>query len=221
MLLMGCEVSADLMYLRYIGEAGVGKYYSDWIFWIGSYLFWIYAIVFGILACGRNRDAFIRHIVFTLAIYVTFQWSVAPVTACILPYYIGMPLIYVPQIKSHWIEKGIFWTGTIISWLYLCYMDWLYENFSLWIADSIVWGVSAVFFVIFISLDLNDRCPHCGYFALSWKGRSNRYNKALKHFYILSNDGSDRKSKFEEPLGIPKGKEVRCGHCLKCSNGGL
>ena len=146
LLLMGCEASADLTYLRYIGEAGVGKYYSDWIFLIGSYLFWIYAVVFGILACGRNQDAFIRHVVFTLAMYVTFHWSVAPATACILPYYIGMPLMYVPQIKSYWLEKGVFWTGTIVSWLYLCYMDWLYEKFSLWkkIVSSIIKSFSSL-----------------------------------------------------------------------------
>ncbi len=202
-----------------LGASTAAGFFGHWVYLLSDYFFWIYAVLFGLLAYGRKKEALKRHVVITLAIYASFQWTSCPACACIIPYYVGMPLMYIPNFKSKFLDS-FFGGGTVLAWIYLCFMDWQQENFSSWIMQIGVWGVVGFIFAFFLSIDLNERCPHCGHFSLSDIGETDRYQNAAKHFNVLDENGADQ---FNVIDGGLKRKSAfrRCGYCFNKIGNGL
>ena len=216
--LNGCSSPYSQSY-REDGISVTADFFGEWIYIISDYLFWIYAIVFGLLAYGRRKESLKRHVVITFAIYASFQWTSCPACACIIPYYIGLPLMYIPNIKNRYIDK-CFWGGTILVWIYLCFMDWQKEGFVSWIVQIGVWGVVGLLFAFFMTIDLEGRCPYCGHFALSNIGETDRFQNAVSHFKVLDEKGSDQLNAIDGSLKR-KSAFRRCGCCLLKTGNGL
>lgn len=209
--LNGCSSTYSQFY-REDGISVAADFFGEWIYIIPDYLFWIYAVVFGLLAYGRGKEALKHHIVITLAIYASFQWTLCLACACFIPYYIGVPLMYIPNIKNRYIDY-LFWGGTVLVWIYLCFMDWPKERFVSWVFQVGIWGVVGLLFAFFMTIDLEGRCPYCGHFALSNIGETDRFENAVSHFNVLDEKGADQ-------LNVIGGSLKRmsafrhCGCCL-------
>ena len=83
--LNGCSSTYSQFY-REDGISVAADFFGEWIYIIPDYLFWIYAVVFGLLAYGRGKEALKHHIVITLAIYASFLWKSCLGCACFIPY---------------------------------------------------------------------------------------------------------------------------------------
>lgn len=85
----------------------------------------------------------------------------------------------------------------------------------------ICWAVVGYIGCIMFQSDLSERCPYCGRFAVSWKGRSERFNKVLEHFNTLNEDGSDIEGVGDTVFKTIVYKKQRCGHCMRSNDGEL
>lgn len=215
---VSCSTSEECHYSEQ-GVSVAADFFGYWIYFISDYLFWIYAIAFGLLAYGRKKEALKRHIVITVAIYASFQWTSCPACACIIPYYIGLPLMYVPNVNNKYLDK-FFWGGTVLVWLYLSIMNWQREEFTSWIIQIGVWGIVGAIFAFFMSIDLNERCPYCGHFALSNIGETDRFQNVVRHFKVLDASGSDQLNVIDG--GLKRKNAFRhCGCCFNRTGNGL
>lgn len=196
-----------------LAGTGAAAYFGSWMYYVKNYLFWIYAILFGILALTRNDGSIWRHLILTAILYWTFYWDFAPARAFVIPYYIYMPLLYLPFIKNSIINSIIIF-GTIAAMIWIGYNDWLYEGLFSWIIDIAGWGLMAVICLVIAVSETDKRCPHCGHFALSWYGNTPRYLNAVEHFRYLNADGSDNSNMTNGELKSNNAKIMRCGHCM-------
>ena len=213
-LFAGCSTSYELEYLRQINGAGAAEYFGPWVSILKDYLIWPYIVIPFILFLRQGFFTIIGHIGLATMFLVSFQFDYDPMRAFLLPYFVGMTLLFIPSIKKDAIIT-IMVLGTTASLLFLCYKAWAYEGFFSWLVDITVWGFCAyIGFIAFIFMTYR-RCPHCGHFALSKRGRTKRYDDAIEHFRYLDVDGSDIKDLADDGQVIEK--EVRCAHCFEPS----
>ena len=213
-LLVSCSDSNELEYLRQVNGTGAAEYFGPWVSILKDYLFWPYVVIPFILLSRQGTLAFLGHLALAIMFYISFHFDFDPMRAFLLPYFVGMTLLFIPSVKKDFIITIIVF-GTIASLLFLCYKAWIYESFFSWLFDMAVWGVAAyIGFMAFIAIT-NSRCPHCGHFALSKRGRTKRYDDAIEHFRYLDADGSDIKTMVDDGQVIDK--EVRCAHCFQPS----
>ena len=215
-VMSSCTNSTELDYLRMVNGTGAAEYFGSWINFIKDYLFWPYAIVFAILSSRYDSLSRLAHILLSIAFFISFHWDFDPLRAFILPYYIYMPLVYVPYVKNdHLFFLSI--GGTAVVMLFLCYKAWVYEGFFNWLIDMVAWIMCAYGGLIAFMVYMDDRCPKCGHFSLSMRGVTPKYKGAVEHFRKLDAYGSDIK---EVSLGNPEidpkdvGKQC-CPHCME------
>ena len=205
---------------RGMTQLGLERYLGSWVYYFSDYLFWIYAILFGWVAIGRGASAFTRHVVYTVALYFTFRIEFAPACAFAIPYYICPPMLYIPPIKNRYISP-LMTFGIVISMILLGFGLWEYQRFFPWLGYMICWAVVGYIGCIMFRSDLFERCPYCGRFAVSWKGRTARFDKAITLFYNLNDDGSDIAGIGDTAFKTKIYKNQRCGHCMRISNSEL
>jgi hypothetical protein len=205
---------------RGMGQIGLERYLGSWVYFFSNYLFWIYAVLFGWLAVGRGTSAFTRHAFYTVVLYFTFKIELAPASAFAIPYYICTPMLYIPIIRNRLISP-LMTFGTIASMILLGFGLWEYQNFFPWAGYMICWAVVGYIGCLLFHSDLLERCLYCGHFAVSWKGRTNRYEKALMHFNTLKEDGSDIEGIGDTAFNTIIYKKQRCGHCMRINDGEL
>ena len=210
-VVVGCSDSSELEHLRQTNGTGSAEYYGPWVSVFKNYLFWPYAIIFGILFLGRDWLVWGCHFVITIAFFISFHWDLDPLRTLLIPYYICMPMLFIPPIKNDWIFK-ILLVGCLAAFAFLFYKAWCYEGFFTWLFHMVVWGVCGYGGAIVFYMQLEGRCPHCGYYALSWRGRTKRYAEAVNHFRYLNANGSDMDNLVEDEEVNHEKK--RCGHCL-------
>ncbi len=215
LILSSCTNSTELDYLRMTNGSGAAEYFGPWINFFRDYLFWIYAIVFILPTINRGGLSIIEHLFITVAMYITFAWDFAPARAFIIPYYVCMPLLYIPFINNKYISY-LSIGGTAIAMLFLCYKAWLYEGFFYWLIHIAGWGFSAYCCLIAFVMHQEGRCPNCGHFCLTMRGVTPKYKGAVEHFRNLDPEGRDiREVSLGDPQIDPKdiGKEC-CPYCM-------
>lgn len=203
--------------LKQVNGTGAALYFGNWVNLIYEYLFWPYAIIFALLSIGRGKGAFWNHVILTVILYITFNWDFAPARAFIASYYLCTPLLYIPPVRNSLIFIVAI-LGAIISMAILGYKEWLYVGLFEWIFDIACWSIATIITGIIFLSDLRERCPNCGRFALSWRGRTDRFDKAVEHFKYLKPDGSDADDIVKDPEKITL-NHTRCAHCFYLSNG--
>ena len=203
--------------LQQANGKGAALYFGSWVNTIYQYLFIPYAVIFALLAYCRGKGALWHHVSLTIIFFITFNWDFGPGRAFIAPYYLLTPFLYIPVVRNGLISLVAI-LGTIISMAYLGYKDWLYVGLIEWIIDIAGWSFTAIVAGFIFLDDLSARCPSCGRFALSWRGRTPRYEQAIEHFKHLKADGSDIDDMVEDPTTINP-RQTRCGHCMNMSNG--
>lgn len=213
--LYSCENSPELEALQQQNGAGIAEYFGSWVTVFSRYFYWIYAVVFFYFALIiRGVNAFISHVAFTIIFAVTFLWDQAPGRAYVFSYYICMPLLYIPFISNtviRWLHIG----GSFASLLFLAVKAWHYEGVIPWVFDVSIWGVVAILCMILFEFFLDERCPHCGYFAVSPKGMTQRYNNIAAHYSRINSNGIESNSMNGGNINTDGLKEQRCGHCMK------
>lgn len=215
-MLSSCENSPELEVLQQANGTGAAEYFGPWVSFFSRYLFWIYAVVFFFAASIRGINAIVPYFAFTVIFAVTFLWDQAPGRAYIFSYYICTPLLYIPFFSNNtirWLHIG----GSLASLIYIAVKAWHYEGLIPWTFDVVIWGLVALFCMIFFEMELDERCPFCGYLAVSPKGMTQRYNNIASHFSNINNDGMESNSMSWGNINIEGLKEQRCGHCLKTS----
>lgn len=205
---------------RGMTQLGVERYLGSWVYYFSDYLFGIYAILFGWFAIGRGTSAFTRHAFYTIALYFTFKIELAPASAFVIPYYICTPMLYIPFIRNRYISP-LMTFGIVVSMMLLGFGLWEYQSFFPWIGYMICWAVVGYIGCIMFQSDLSERCPYCGRFAVSWKGRTMRYDKAPSHFRYLNDDGSDIEGIDDTFFRTITYNKQRCGHCMRSNDGEL
>lgn len=203
---------------RGMAQIGLERYFGSWVYYFSDYLFWIYAILFGWLAIGRGTTAFTRHAFYTITLYFTFKIELAPACAFAIPYYICTPMLYIPFIRNRYISPLMTY-GTVVSMIFLGFGLWEYQRFFSWAGYMILWAVVGYICNIMFRSDLLERCPYCGRFAVSWRGRTARYDKAPSHFRYLNEDGSDIKGIDDTFFRTITYNKQRCGHCMRSNDG--
>ena len=203
--------------LQLANGKGAALYFGNWVNLIYQHLFIPYAIIFAILAFFRGKGALWHHIILTVILFATFNLEFGPGRAFIASYYLCTPLLYVPYFRNSLIRLVTI-LGLLISMAYLGYKDWLYVGLIEWVIDIAGWSVTAIIAGIIFLDDLSGRCPNCGRFALSWRGRTPRFEQAIEHFKHIKVDGSDTDEMVEDPTTINP-RQTRCGHCMATSNG--
>lgn len=203
---------------RGMTQLGLERYLGSWVYYFSNILFWIYAILFGWLAIGRGTSAFTRHIFYTVVIYFTFRFELAPACAFAIPYYICTPMLYIPLIRNRFISS-LMTFGIVISMILLGFGLWEYQRFFPWLGYMFCWVTIGYIGCIMFRSDLFERCPYCGRFAVSWKGRTVRFDKAITHFYNLNDDGTDMAGISDTAFKTIIYKNQRCGHCMRSNNG--
>lgn len=214
LLLSSCENSPELESLHQANGSGAAEYFGSWVTFFSRYLFWIYAVIFFFASSIRGISAFLLHIAFTAIFAVTFLWDQAPGRAYIFSYYICTPLLYVPFFSNNtirWVHIG----SSLASLLFLIVKAWHYEGLIPWALDVAIWGFVALLCMIFFEMELDERCPYCGYIAVSPKGMTQRYNNIAGHFNSIDNNGKESSSMSWGNISIEGVKEQRCGHCMK------
>ena len=192
LILSSCVSSVDetgRAMLRITNGAGAAEYFGSWIDILKYKVFWVYAITFTLIRPGQGYSRII-HIILCVALYVSFHWDYDPARAIIIPYFVCMPLLYIPIIKNSIIDQILLWS-IILSLLFLAYEAWIYEGFFSWIIDMFVWCAVA-YGGAFLLIGLrHERCPSCGHYALSWKGQTKQYNMLYTHFNKFTQDCTD------------------------------
>ena len=196
---------------------GASLYFGSWVNLIYTHLFWIYAILFGILSLFRGQTHFWRHVILTAIMYFTFEWDFAPARAFIISYYLCTPLLYIPLFKNN-VILFLSWAGTLISLLFLAYRTWPYLGLLEWAFYLFLWGAIAFVTAFIFMDDLTYRCVNCGRFSLGWRGRTERFEKAIDHYMFLLPDGSDSSNVIADPKTIHP-KTTRCAHCMTNNEG--
>lgn len=207
----------ELQRLKKINGSGATLYYGAWSKIIPNILFLLYAIVFGIFVCLRDAVAVWRHIVLTAILLVTFIWDFAPGRAFIFTYYLCMPIMYIPFFKNKVIE-WIAYMGVLVSMVIIGFNAWKYLGFFAWLFDMVCWGFVALYTTLYFMEDLTSRCSKCGRYALSWRGRTEKFDQAEEHFYSLKSDGSDIDYTPKESSSYDDSR-TRCAHCFTAFNG--
>lgn len=214
LILSSCESSVNetgRAMLRITNGAGAAEYFGSWIDILKYKVFWVYAITFTLIRPGQGYSRII-HIILCVALYISFHWDYDPLRAFILPYFICMPLLYIPIINNK-IIMGVFTFCFVGSLLFLAYKAWIYEGFISWVFDMFVWGVVGFYAGSFpLGLLIIDRCPHCGHYALSWKGRTSQYNNMYAHFSKFTQECTDISESIPKEVNI-NSRDKTCAHC--------
>lgn len=216
LIITGCTNSTELEYLRQVNGTGAAEYFGPWINFIKDYLFWPYAIVFAILSSRYDSLPRFAHIALSIAFFISFHWDFDPLRAFIIPYYLCMPLVYVPYIKNENLTI-LSIGGTTVAMLFLCYKAWGYEGFFNWLIDMVAWIICAYGGLLAFMVYMDERCPKCGHFCLSMRGATPKYKGAIEHFRNLDSEGFDiREVSLGDPEIDPKdiGKQC-CPHCME------
>jgi len=203
---------------RGMAQIGLERYFGSWVYYFSNYLFWVYAFLFGWFAIGRRTTAFTRPAFYTIALYFTFKIELAPASAFAIPYYICTPMLYIPFIRNRYISLLMTY-GTVVSMIFLGFGLWEYQRFFPWAGYMILWAVVGYIGSIMFHSDLLERCPYCGRFAVSWRGRTARYDKAPSHFRYLNEDGSDIEGIDDTFFRTITYNKQRCGHCMRSNDG--
>ena len=213
-MLCSCKNSPELEALQQTNGTGAAEYFGPWVTIVSKYLFWIYAVFFFFVTSVKGRNPFFSHIILTAIFAVTFLWNQAPGRAYIFSYYVCTPLLYIPFFSNktiRWFHIG----GCLCSLLFLVVKAWQYEGLIPFLFDVCIWGAVAAFCMLMFEMNLDERCPHCGYMAVSPKGMTQRYNYIVSHFSSINADGTESSSMSGGNISIDGLKEQRCGHCMK------